>query len=298
MEDLRAGDQVFVLDEITGAIRADRISINLHLQDTGADYGGVTLHHGKGQLSVTDAHVVILNGRPAPAHSARKGDQLEVVEAAEWCGGGGTNGSKGTKPRALTTEQSKLTCMRQMRMAIVTVAVTGISRWKGGIINPLTHSGRILAATTTSVASSALAADAADAAGQALGAGGDATFAGFTLATTVIDSPGQVQLAVTASPSFLKLGSLLFPDQFQGSVLVERSIMVVCGLTSELQLFLRSTFPADGRSGILASMCEGAAWVVGALVFVLVDFCVGGGFVVYHVLSESKEAFWFSTAAW
>jgi hypothetical protein len=208
MEDLRAGDQVLVMDETAGVVRTDRVSINLHLQDTGAEYGGVTFHHGKGQLSVTDEHVVILNGLPAPTHSARMGDRLRVVE---WCSGGTTD-TKGAKSHVVTIEHPQSIRCTGMTTA-VTVTVAGISRWKGGIINPITHSGRILAATATSVVSAA--------AGQPAGAG--AVFAGFTLATTVIDSPGQVQLVVTAAPSFLKLGSLLFPAQFQRSALVEES---------------------------------------------------------------------------
>ena len=74
MVDLRAGDMVLAMDETTGRVYLDRVSINLHTRAGGGGDGGdggyhgkgwgqegVTLVHSHGEVSVTGNHVVLLD---------------------------------------------------------------------------------------------------------------------------------------------------------------------------------------------------------------------------------------------
>jgi hypothetical protein len=220
-----------VMDERTGQVSIDRVSINLHLKDSSVSYNGITLHHEFGHLSVTDGHVVMINGVPMPAREAKLGDALQLVDASD---------------------------MRAGRT--VSAQVTRISRWQGGIINPLTHSGRILAGPV------------------AVNSTFTPPYGGvFTAAATVIDSPYHVQLLVTSLPGLLKLASILFPSQLQRSALVERSIMSVCWVSAELKGVMSKT-----QFGTVSMAFEVIAWAISLLLFLVVDLVVGGCCLIYY----------------
>jgi hypothetical protein len=231
MQDLRAGDKVMVMDERTGQVSIDRVSINLHLKDSSVSYNGITLHHEFGHLSVTDGHVVMINGVPMPAREAKLGDALQLVDASDMRAG-----------------------------KSISAQVTRISRWQGGIINPLTHSGRILAGPV------------------AVNSTFTPPYGGvFTAAATVIDSPYHVQLLVTSLPGLLKLASILFPSQLQRSALVERSIMSVCWVSAELKGVMSKT-----QFGTVSMAFEVIAWAISLLLFLVVDLVVGGCCLIYY----------------
>jgi hypothetical protein len=239
MRDLRAGDEVLVADERTGEVRVDRISINLHTKPSTSnpDASGLTLRYGSsdeegGVLRLTHDHVLLLaDGSPTPARAARVGDRVVVATVA--AGGGG-----------------------------VTIStITEIERWYGaGIINPLTHSGRILAGSAVSTASRASAS--------------------FVASTAVVDSPKHVQWTLAAMPSLLKAGSLMFPARFQESPVVEDAILFVCGATSRMQSWLQGGLLRGASGGVLESL----AWVLSLLLFLLLDLLVGSTFIVTSLL--------------
>jgi len=237
MDSLAAGDRVLVVDEVTGEVAVDRVSINLHLRDTRKDYTGVTLHYtnaegtANGELSLTRPHVVMVNGRAEAAGKVQVGDTMTVVHHPS------------SSP--------------------VPVRVTRIGTWKGGIVNPLTHTGRILAGATHN------------------------KYPTFALATTVLDSPHQVQLTLVSMPSVLKIGSWLFPAQLQQSQMAEDAIMMVCALTCALQAaisWLGVVIGANAevvRLGLLA--LESIAFTFSVALFVAVDICIGTVFLVTSI---------------
>lgn len=237
MRDLRAGDEVLTADERTGEIRTDRVSLNLHLQDTSVAYAGVTLYHASGHISVTLSHMIILNGRPTAARHAKVGDLLQVHH--------------------VSGAVISLPALRSAR-------ILQVSRWQGGIINPLTDSGRILAGPIA----------------------GKTNITSFVLATTVLESPHNVQLLVTSMPSLLKLGSRAFPKQLQRSSVVEGAVMAECWATSAFGAVISYLPKGSG----LAVIPEWVAWAASLVLFVLMDIVVGGMFVVLHVLSLPRMA--------
>jgi len=240
MKDLRTGDRVLVLDKDSGQVRVDRVSINLHVSDERQTYYGVTLHYAMGQLSVTDKHMVDINGQPRPAHSARPGDILRVIDLDS------DNGSS----------------------KVVSVPIMLISRWEGGIINPLTHGGYILAGTNSIKTSPGV---------------------GFALAATVVDSPHNVLLTVATLPSTLKLSSLIFPEQLQASGFVEGAIMIVCTVSSGFKTTAQG-YLSPGMSVLF----QAVAWLVCSSLFVVVDVCAGFSFLLYHLIASNTA---FSLAA-
>merc|ERR1719198_2411928 len=225
MESLRAGDKVLVADPLTGEVYVDRVSINLHVRDT-FTHSGVTLTHTNGEVSVTDEHMMLLaDGTVVAANNIKVGDMMLQLDRS-------------------SISTSDLSAVR----------VIAISRWEGGIINPLTHSGRILAG----------------------GAAGDS--GSFVLATTVFASPGGVLLTMATMPSFFKLGSLLFPEQLQDSRLVEWSSNVVAGLTLLLYR-LDVVFPNI--------LLQAITWSLSIACFAVLDLVIGLAFVAYHTMANS-----------
>lgn len=242
MASLVAGDRVLVMDEETGGVRVDRVSVNLHAREPeGAEHDGVALHYrlldGEGEgadrvLELTASHVVFANGVPVAAEAVRVGDTLTVhVHAA--------SASAGT----------------------ATAVVTRLGTWRGGITNPLTHTGRILAGSTTTTSSS-----------TGINAGGKT----FVAATTVLDSPLQVQLAICWMPNLLKAGSVLFPKQFQASEAVEAAVLAVADATRRLKHALPGAEAATASAAML--------------LFLVLDVCVGGGFLVSQLLLGALAA--------
>jgi len=264
---LRAGDKVLVSDPETGRVYADRVSINLHTRDRSQAHTGVVLRHEKGVVSVTDDHLMLVarNGEAGgrsdaivPAGRLKVGDEL--IQAG-------------------TDHASK---------------VLEITRWRGGIINPLTHSGRILAAAATP--SSAPGSAAPDP-------------ASFVLATTFLASPGNVLGTLVVVPSFFKLGSLLFPQQLQDSATIDFALNTVASSAALLQRLLDWEYPNTDRPATAAAAAllskpaftfasgaqslwklgeaprlamEAAAFATCALSFLLFDLAIGVAFLLYH----------------
>jgi len=247
MASLVAGDRVLVMDEKTGGVRVDRVSVNLHAREPeGEEHDGVALHYqlleaeaeGEGAdrvLELTASHVVFANGVPVAAEAVRVGDTLTAhVHAAS---------------------TSAATTSAFATASTATAVVTRVGTWRGGITNPLTHTGRILAGSTTSTSSS-----------TGINAGGKT----FVAATTVLDSPLQVQLAICWMPNLLKAGSVLFPEQFQASEAVEAAVLAVADATRRLKHAL--------------PWAEAATASAAMLLFLVLDVCVGGGFLVSQLL--------------
>jgi len=99
----------------------------------------------------------------------------------------------GQRMRALTDSGSA--------RAEVEVSVQHISATSRQIINPLTHGATILAAGSAHEPA--------------------------VLATTVLQSPDNVQVTIVRMPSLFKLNSWLFPEQMQASQRIEDSMLFV-----------------------------------------------------------------------
>jgi len=265
MDELKAGDRVLVMDETTGELSVDRVSINLHLRDARKDYEGVTLHYSsgkaevgdsvsdvRGELSLTPNHVLVANGRAVPAARVKVGDVMTVV----------------THPVSSSSSSHPLS---------VPVRVTRVGAWTGGIINPLTHTGRILAGASGLVEQDDK----------------KLSRSSFALATSVLESPHQVQFTLVSMPSVLKAASFLFPVQFQQSELVESAIMAVCGITCTLQgaiVWLVGISGVTARiSTIVMLVLESIAFTASVLLFLSVDICVGITFLAFHVCGECSS---------
>lgn len=109
MEALRAGDHVLSVDA-AGSLHADRVFINAHLDDDRATAPFLTLHYPGGALSITVGHTAWVEGRGlVSAHALSVGDGL------------------------------------RLRSGVRTVE--RITQSSGRIINPVTVSGYILAAS-------------------------------------------------------------------------------------------------------------------------------------------------------
>jgi len=234
MRDLKAGDKVLVMDEVTQALSVDRVSLNLHLRDESKRYSGVRLTHKHGSLDLTPDHMVFVNGRPTAASNAKAGDLLQVL------------------------------ILRRGSSSTITTPITSVSSWQGGIINPITNSGRILVGAPL-----ALAKDEGGEGTEGNGEGADVRVweSSFTLATTVINSPGNVQLMLVSMPSFLKGASLMYPAEFQQSEHIEAAIMFVVTLTSTMAAALES---CNLPSWMFACV-ECVLWGMSLLLFAVVD---------------------------
>ena len=255
MAELRAGDAVLAMRSsrqqqqhvsklgttigniITRQVFVDRVSFNLHLHDDDADGDkhGVTIHlQGGASLSVTDEHIVLLSPPPTtsapscpsvlpepsmtrdvgvaqrrraavallpvPARRLKVGDCMEVV----------TFGAQHVSNPAIINTDAGST-----GSVVSTVEIVRIERWTGGIINPLTHTGFILAASPqkpNSITDKHMPSIAAAAVGVA--------------STTVLESPWNVQQTLLSLPiTFLKVSSWAFPSQFQDSEFIESAIL-------------------------------------------------------------------------
>jgi hypothetical protein len=110
MEALGAGDFVLSLDA-HGELFADRVVINAHIDDESTSTPFLTVHFPHGSLSVTPGHTVWRHGDGlVPAHTLRPGDKLRHA-------GGVTT-------------------------------IWRIADGVGGVINPVTESGFILASSS------------------------------------------------------------------------------------------------------------------------------------------------------
>jgi len=276
MDSLRAGDSVLVSNPATGQIYVDRVLFNLHLEDR-SGFNGYTfrlsLHAGAGcttgsgpgcalavtddtdadtELSVTADHVMLLAPphpeqistaslprlptRRLPAHAVKLGDTMVVVHS----------GSSSARP------QRKL------------ATVMAIDPWEGGRINPMTHTGHILAAGSANANINASSP--------------------FVLATTVCDSPAQVLMTMTTMPSLLKLGSILFPRQLQAWSTLDRIISAIAAVSQiskmALDSFLLEVSP--WAHGFLSA----AYWTLSLAVFIAIDVVIGGAFLLFNCATE------------
>jgi len=203
----------------------------LHLRDESKRYSGVRLTHKHGSLDLTPDHMVFVNGRPTAASNAKAGDLLQVL------------------------------ILRSGSSSTITTPITSVSSWQGGIINPITNSGRILAGAPL--------APAPDKGSEGTAEGGDVGVRGssFTLATTVINSPGNAALLLVSMPSFLKGASLMYPAEVQQSEHIEAAIMFVVTPTSTMAAALES---CNLPSWIFACV-ECVLWGMSLLLFAVVD---------------------------
>jgi len=114
MTELRAGDHVLTADTVSGAMLATRVIVNQHVvQPAGILSELLTVHYAKGSIALTPDHVISINGQMASAKTITPGSTLAMPNAD----GGFSN-----------------------------VVVEAVTKSTGGIINPLTTTGTILAA--------------------------------------------------------------------------------------------------------------------------------------------------------
>jgi len=289
MEQLRAGDVVVAANEASGRLFLDRVSYNFHRRDERTDHIGSTFTFTRegaaaganasssaaGVVSVTDNHLMIRTG--CGGHGRGRGI-VEMVAAADLRVGDCMVSSTGdalSSPPSSASQGSRV------------VQITAVDKWVGGIINPTTHSGRIVAATPTTA---------------------EPNPAGFVVATTVIDSPGHMLLTLVSGPSLVKLASLGFPSQLQQSRYVEWLAELVDSshvhgqnvyqLVASLVGTSTSTSPSTSTSTSTsiafttgASMAGAALAFVGAMcysaAFVFFDLLIGGGFLLGHFASTA-----------
>lgn len=285
MASLRAGDKVLVADPATGDLFVDRVSINLHVREASKSFTGVTLALDTGaELSVTPDHVVLLageqgkEGTPAPARDVKVGDTMLVLG------------------------QNK----NEDKMSMSVARVTAVGAWRGGIINPLTHSGRILAGAPSAPAFASASASSA--------ASVPPSSSSFALATTVFHSPGGSLLRMATMPSLFKLGSLLFPTEIQASCVVESASDLVAFVTlllnqfdaaADVALDLISSSPSStpstpsssARAALLGTArhaVHSTTWGLAIATFALFDLTLGLSFVAYwsahHALAALAAA--------
>jgi hypothetical protein len=235
MRDLKAGDRVLAVNDQTGSVQIDRVSLNLHLKDKDTTtaaaqplHDGLTFVHKYGELRVTPTHLVLVEGytQPLAAAKVRIGDKMPVM----------------------------LLKQQQQQQQLEYVPITAINKWRGGIINPLTFGTRILAISpdrsgsgrnscrqnTTTCAPDAVA-----------------------VTTTVLQSPWNVQQTLLSLPgTMLRLVSSLYPHRFQESTFAEGAILYGCRLSVILKHYTESS-----------PILEAAAFVLCLFIFLLVDLC-------------------------
>jgi len=226
--DLRGGDKVLAIDPRTGKVFVDRVSVNLHLHDERSDNRGVTLHlDGGSSVSVTDHHSMLMADtrtlKSVPAHQLKVGDRIPVTRT-------NTAGA-----RIQNTKTAVLPIIR-------------VERWRGGIINPLTHSGLILVVSSS----------------------GD-----IVITTTVLHATHSLQRTLIALPfTVLKLASWLFPVRIQQSEFIQGAILTGCKTTVALdrvmELVLKERTPAA-----MHAVLQVASYLLSILAFVLVELAAG-----------------------
>merc|ERR1711924_28688 len=150
--------------------------------------------------------------------------------------------------------------------------------------NPLTHSGRVLAANPNTGKSSSPSPRVPPA-------------GAFVLVTTVFASPGNALATMATMPSLFKLGSVLFPQQLQQSDVVNFASSAVACSTLMLQSALErckkyrigtstgTNTTAAQKDTVRApalAVADTVAYCICVLGFVLFDLTIGAGFVLYH----------------
>lgn len=228
---------------------------------------------------MTPEHLLLrADGSPVAAGSVRVGDTMLVLDPS------GSNRGSGKAKRSVKGE-------RNSKGQMSVVRVTGVEGWRGGIINPLTGSGRILAGAPTQAHSV-----------QARFQPQPQPPPQFVLASTVFASPGDALGAMAAAPSFFKLGARLFPGPLQASPAVHAAadLVALCTLLlNRLDALVDAHVPAHAGSALaLAPLAGWAArglahagtWGLAVGCFAAFDLSVGLGFVAYHAVAHALSS--------
>eukprot|EP00928_Gymnodinium_smaydae_P073477 TRINITY_DN56676_c0_g1_i1.p1 TRINITY_DN56676_c0_g1~~TRINITY_DN56676_c0_g1_i1.p1 ORF type:complete len:555 (-),score=55.69 TRINITY_DN56676_c0_g1_i1:98-1708(-) len=182
---LRSGSYVLAANSPSGRIFVDRVWKNLHTRDN-VKRDMIEIIFTDGSLVVTPNHVLYINGKPSAARDLMPGDYLDRAAVGP-------------------TDHDLSNWQQQEPLRVVTVR-----RSRDFLINPLTHSGRLLVASGP----------------QPLSKNTDLSLEhalqrGMVLATTVVESPGDVLLNAAAMPRLGKLAAMLFPDAAEASSAAE-----------------------------------------------------------------------------
>jgi hypothetical protein len=216
---------------------------------------------------------------PVPARKVKVGDLLRV-----WVPQRNANGTLiARKGICMNTEAAGAAAPPSEAVLAALMPVTRVSRWWGGIINAVTHSGRILAGGDGAAAATAPTPAAAPPLSPP-------PAAGFVLSATVVDSPLQVQAALASGPSLLKLASVLSPGTMQGSTLAEAAVLLVCRVSHALKLAADAV--AGGGPGGCPSLSfalELVGWAVSVALFAVVDVAVGAPVVLLSLLDVAAR---------
>eukprot|EP00928_Gymnodinium_smaydae_P058073 TRINITY_DN4128_c0_g1_i2.p1 TRINITY_DN4128_c0_g1~~TRINITY_DN4128_c0_g1_i2.p1 ORF type:complete len:492 (+),score=78.23 TRINITY_DN4128_c0_g1_i2:80-1555(+) len=202
LDELRTGDYVLSAMNPNGEIFADRVWKNLHLHEFSAPHEMLEIRHERGSLVVSPNHILYVNGTLRAAHAVRPGSVLHFSDASfDVSGGQGTRGDLGVRTDA--------TCGKE-------TVVLQVNRVLDALINPLTHSGRLL-----------VGARAHARLGRALEISEiDAYLREMVLSTTVIESPWNTLLAAAQLPRLGKLFSYALPDALHKSKLADDAILI------------------------------------------------------------------------
>jgi len=193
MEDVMVGDYVVAMEE--GQLVADRVWANLHLADDSIQ-NMLEITHELGVLSLTPDHMLMVDGRLQAARTLHPGQHLHAAAAG-----------------SVTQEFAKSEVLK-------------VSQKIGRIVNPVTHSGYIVAADDKGIVISA---------------------------STITESVDNVMLDTVRLRSFGKVASAMFPAEVQASSTVETTMLlgvVVCK-TMPAIFSLVFCFFADNIAGLI-----------------------------------------------
>eukprot|EP00928_Gymnodinium_smaydae_P058072 TRINITY_DN4128_c0_g1_i1.p1 TRINITY_DN4128_c0_g1~~TRINITY_DN4128_c0_g1_i1.p1 ORF type:complete len:499 (+),score=56.14 TRINITY_DN4128_c0_g1_i1:71-1567(+) len=202
LDELRTGDYVLSAMNPNGEIFADRVWKNLHLHEFSAPHEMLEIRHERGSLVVSPNHILYVNGTLRAAHAVRPGSVLHFSDVNfDVSGGQGTRGDPGVRMAA--------TCGKE-------TVVLQVNRVLDALINPLTHSGRLLVGARKQARL-----------GRALESSEIGTYLReMVLSTTVVESPWNTLLAAAQLPRLGKLSSYALPDALHNSKLAEDTILI------------------------------------------------------------------------
>jgi hypothetical protein len=89
----------------------------------------------------------------------------------------------------------------------------------------------------------------------------------------------NVQYDLVAMPSFLKLGSMISPQQFQASEMAEKAILSLCTATHVLEMALREARRLGSPDWVVFALGQ-LGWAASVLMFLVVDLLVGVTFIL------------------
>jgi hypothetical protein len=172
-------------------------------------------------MLVADSHTL----KSVPAHQLQVGDRIPITR---------------TKTAGAHIQDTKTAVL----------PITRVERWRGGIINPLTHSGLILVVSSS---------------GEHI----------IIITTTVLHATHSLQRTLIALPvTVLKLASWLFPVRFQQSGFIQRAILAGCKTTVALDRVMELALKEHTPTAMYA-MLQVASYLWSILAFVLVELAAG-----------------------